>query len=92
MTSPSPATGADSAPDPPDYARIPQSAPGPQTVTGRAGSPGATADGGNRRLALALLVIATAQLMVVLDTAVNVALPTWTLVTRLSPRDHGYLT
>ena len=35
-----------------------------------------TAGGGNRRLGLALLVIATAQLMVVLDaTIVNVALP-----------------
>jgi EmrB/QacA subfamily drug resistance transporter len=45
-------------------------------VTGRAASPGATAGGGNRRLGLALLVIATAQLMVVLDgTIVNVALP-----------------
>ena len=50
----SPASGAGSAPDPPDYA----------------------AGGGNRRLGLALLVIATAQLMVVLDaTIVNVALP-----------------
>jgi EmrB/QacA subfamily drug resistance transporter len=45
-------------------------------VTGRAASPGAAAGGGNRRLGLALLVIATAQLMVVLDaTIVNVALP-----------------
>jgi EmrB/QacA subfamily drug resistance transporter len=43
-------------------------------VTGRAASPGTTAGGG--RLGLALLVIATAQLMVVLDgTIVNVALP-----------------
>src|ERR1700748_1499211 len=42
--------------------------------TGRAASP-ATAGGGNR-LGLALVVIATAQLMVVLDaTIVNVALP-----------------
>jgi EmrB/QacA subfamily drug resistance transporter len=72
----SPASGADSAPGPPDYAPIPQSAPGPQSVTGRAASPGATAGGGSRRLGLALLVIATAQLMVVLDaTIVNVALP-----------------
>src|SRR6266571_1279600 len=72
----SPASGAGSAPDPPDYAPIPQSAPDPQSVTGRAASPAATADGGNRRLGLALLVIATAQLMVVLDaTIVNVALP-----------------
>jgi EmrB/QacA subfamily drug resistance transporter len=40
------------------------------------GSAVATADGGNRRLGVALLVIATAQLMVVLDaTIVNVALP-----------------
>jgi EmrB/QacA subfamily drug resistance transporter len=38
--------------------------------------PGAAAGGGSRRLGLALLVIATAQLMVVLDaTIVNVALP-----------------
>jgi len=37
---------------------------------------GVTAGGGNRRLGLALVVIATAQLMVVLDaTIVNVALP-----------------
>jgi EmrB/QacA subfamily drug resistance transporter len=71
-----PASGADSAPGPPDYAPVPQSAPGPQPVTGRAASPGATAGRGNRRLGLALLVIATAQLMVVLDaTIVNVALP-----------------
>ena len=64
-----PASGADSAPGP-------QSMPGPQPVTGRAASPGATVSGGNRRLGLALLVIATAQLMVVLDaTIVNVALP-----------------
>ena len=61
----SPASGADSAPGPPGYAPIPRSA-----------SPGVTAGGGNRRLGLALLVIATAQLMVVLDgTIVNVALP-----------------
>jgi hypothetical protein len=92
VTSTSPVTGADSAPDPPGYAPIPQSAPGPQSVTGRAGSPGATACGGNRRLGVALLVIATAQLMVVLDaTIVNVALPTWSLVTRPFPRDHGHL-
>jgi EmrB/QacA subfamily drug resistance transporter len=72
----SPATGADSAPDPPGYAPISRSAPGPQSVTGRASSPGATVGGGNRRLGLALVVIATAQLMVVLDaTIVNVALP-----------------
>jgi len=67
----SPASGADSAPDPP----VPQSAPGPQSVTGRAASPGATAGVSSRR-GLALVVIATAQLMVVLDaTIVNVALP-----------------
>jgi hypothetical protein len=71
-----PASGADSARGPPDYAPVPPSTPGPQPVTGRAASPGATAGGGNRRLGLALLVIATAQLMVVLDaTIVNVALP-----------------
>jgi EmrB/QacA subfamily drug resistance transporter len=70
----SPASGADSAPGPPGYAPIAQSAPGTQSVAGRAASPGVTAGGG--RLGLALLVIATAQLMVVLDgTIVNVALP-----------------
>src|SRR6516165_6439696 len=48
-----------------------------QSETGRAASPGTTAGGGgSRRRGLALLVIATAQLMVVLDaTIVNVALP-----------------
>jgi EmrB/QacA subfamily drug resistance transporter len=47
-----------------------------QTVTGRAPDPGATAAEGPRRLGLALFVIATAQLMVILDSAiVNVALP-----------------
>jgi EmrB/QacA subfamily drug resistance transporter len=72
----SPASGAGSAPDLPGYTPIPRSAPGQQSVTGRAVSPGATAGGGSRRLGLALLVIATAQLMVVLDgTIVNVALP-----------------
>ena len=45
-------------------------------MTGPAASLGITAGGGNRRLGLALVVIATAQLMVVLDaTIVNVALP-----------------
>jgi hypothetical protein len=59
-------------------------------VTGRAGSSGAAVSAGNRRLSLALLVIATAKLMVVLDaTIVNVRLQTWSLVTRPSPRDHG---
>ena len=68
----SPASGAGSAPDPPGYAPIAQSVPGPQSVTGR----GVAVGGGSRRLGLALLVIATAQLMVVLDaTIVNVALP-----------------
>jgi EmrB/QacA subfamily drug resistance transporter len=72
----SPAPGADSAPDLPGYGPIPRSAPGPQSVTGRAAPPAAEAGGGSRRLGLALLVIATAQLMVVLDaTIVNVALP-----------------
>jgi EmrB/QacA subfamily drug resistance transporter len=72
----SPASGAGSAPDLPDYAAIPRSVPGPQSETWRAASPAATAGGGNRRLGLALLVIATAQLMVVLDgTIVNIALP-----------------
>jgi EmrB/QacA subfamily drug resistance transporter len=71
----SPASGADSAPDLPGYAPIPPSAPGPQSVAGRAASPAVTA-GGSHRLGLALVVIATAQLMVVLDaTIVNVALP-----------------
>ncbi|HEY5990043.1 MAG TPA: MFS transporter, partial [Streptosporangiaceae bacterium] len=47
-----------------------------QSVTGRAQTPAATASGGHRHLGLALFVIATAQLMVVLDAAiVNVALP-----------------
>jgi EmrB/QacA subfamily drug resistance transporter len=47
-----------------------------QSETGRAAAPSATAGGANRRLGVALLVIATAQLMVVLDsTIVNVALP-----------------
>jgi len=47
-----------------------------QSEIGRAASPGATAAGGSRRRGLALVVIATAQLMVVLDaTIVNVALP-----------------
>jgi EmrB/QacA subfamily drug resistance transporter len=68
----SPASGAGSASDLPDHAPTTRPA---QSGTGRAASPAATA-GGNRRLGLALLVIATAQLMVVLDaTIVNVALP-----------------
>jgi EmrB/QacA subfamily drug resistance transporter len=47
-----------------------------QSVTGRPETPDATAGDGNPRLGLALFVIATAQLMVVLDAAiVNVALP-----------------
>jgi EmrB/QacA subfamily drug resistance transporter len=47
-----------------------------QTVASRANAPGAQAADGNRRLGLALFVIATAQLMVILDSAiVNVALP-----------------
>ena len=67
----SPASGAGSGPDLPDHAQIPRSA---QSVTGRATAPGASAGGANRRLGLALLVIATAQLMIVLDaTIVNVA-------------------
>ena len=69
----SPASGAGSAPDLPGYAPTTGSA---QSETGRVASPPATADGGSRRLGLALVVIATAQLMVVLDaTIVNVALP-----------------
>ena len=68
----SPASGAGSASDLPDYGPTTRSA---QSETGQAAAPAATA-GGNRRLGLALLVIATAQLMVVLDaTIVNVALP-----------------
>jgi EmrB/QacA subfamily drug resistance transporter len=47
-----------------------------QPVTGRAGTPGSPASEAKRHLGLALFVIATAQLMVVLDSAiVNVALP-----------------
>ena len=69
----SPVSGAGSAPDLPDYAPTTRSA---QSETGRAASPGATTGGGNPRLGLALLVIASAQLLVVLDaTIVNVALP-----------------
>jgi EmrB/QacA subfamily drug resistance transporter len=46
------------------------------SATGHTDSPGAIAGDGNRRLGAALLVIGTAQLMVVLDgTIVNVALP-----------------
>jgi EmrB/QacA subfamily drug resistance transporter len=67
----SPASDAGSAPDLPDY--VPATGPAP-SGTGGVASP-ATA-GGSRRLGLALVVIATAQLMVVLDaTIVNVALP-----------------
>jgi EmrB/QacA subfamily drug resistance transporter len=67
----SPASGAGSAPDLPGHAP----ATGPASSgTGRAASPAKA--GGSRRLGLALVVIATAQLMVVLDaTIVNVALP-----------------
>jgi EmrB/QacA subfamily drug resistance transporter len=47
-----------------------------QTVASRANTPGPQAADGSRRLGLALFVIATAQLMVILDSAiVNVALP-----------------
>ena len=68
----SPASGARSAPD---QVPIPRSELGPQSVTGPATSSDATPVG-NRRLGLALVVIAAAQLMVVLDgTIVNVALP-----------------
>jgi EmrB/QacA subfamily drug resistance transporter len=63
------------ASDPSGYAPVPRPAPGTASVTGRTGSPEAMA-GRSRRLGLALVVIATAQLMVVLDsTIVNVALP-----------------
>ncbi|WP_222849248.1 MFS transporter [Trebonia kvetii] len=64
----SPASGAGSAADLPDSAPIARPA---QSATAGAASPG-----GSPRRGLALLVIATAQLMVVLDaTIVNVALP-----------------
>lgn len=66
------ASGADSAPDLPGYAPVPRPAPGPQSVTRRAASPGAAPGGGDGRLGLALLVIATAQLMVVLDSSSQV--------------------
>ena len=47
-----------------------------QTAEPRAAQPGPSAGGGHRNLGLALVVIAAAQLMVVLDsTIVNVALP-----------------
>ncbi|MCX4586331.1 MFS transporter [Streptomyces sp. NBC_01481] len=69
----SPASGAGSASDPPDYAPTTRSE---RSESGRAASPSAPAGGRDHRLGLALLVIATAQLMVVLDaTIVNVALP-----------------
>ena len=69
----SPTSGAGSASDLPGYAPATRSA---QSGTGQAAASAATAGGGSRRLGLALLVIATAQLMVVLDaTIVNVALP-----------------
>ena len=46
------------------------------SATGHTGSPGATAGDGICRLGAALMVIGTAQLMVLLDgTIVNVALP-----------------
>src|SRR4051812_36922441 len=65
----SPAPGAGSAP----FAPVTRSA---HSETGRAAPPGTTAGGANRRLGAGLLVIASAQLMVVLDgTIVNVALP-----------------
>ncbi|MGA5900323.1 MFS transporter [Streptomyces venetus] len=68
----SPASGADGAAGRPDYVSRPASVS--RSVTGRA-VPSRTADAAGR-LNLALLVIATAQLMVVLDsTIVNVALP-----------------
>jgi EmrB/QacA subfamily drug resistance transporter len=64
-----PAPGAGSPPSPPIIRSL-------RSETGRAGAPSATARGANRQLGLALLVIACAQLMVVLDgTIVNVALP-----------------
>jgi EmrB/QacA subfamily drug resistance transporter len=67
VTSPTP--GAGSAPSPPIIRSV-------QPETGRAVAPSATAGGADRRPGVALLVIATAQLMVVLDaTIVNVALP-----------------
>ena len=47
-----------------------------RSTTARAAAPGGGAAGGPRHLGLALLVLASAQLMVVLDaTIVNVALP-----------------
>ena len=47
-----------------------------RSKTTRAAAPGGAAAGGPRHLGLALLVLASAQLMVVLDaTIVNVALP-----------------
>ena len=47
-----------------------------RSTTARAAAPGGVAAGGPRHLGLALLVLAAAQLMVVLDaTIVNVALP-----------------
>ncbi|MER7639380.1 MFS transporter [Streptomyces sp. NPDC126522] len=69
-------SGADGAADQSDQTTTSQPTSVPPSVPGRAVSHGAAFDSGNRRLDLALLVIATAQLMVVLDsTIVNVALP-----------------
>ncbi|MHB9863374.1 MFS transporter [Streptomyces sp. YIM S03343] len=65
----SPASGAGSASDPPTTRSA-------RPQIRRAASPSALPGAGGHRLGLALLVIATAQLMVVLDaTIVNVALP-----------------
>jgi hypothetical protein len=73
MTSPASRAGSAS--------RLPGSSPvipTERSETEQAPSSGVTADCGTRRLGLALLVIASAQLMVVLDgTIVNVALPHW---------------
>jgi EmrB/QacA subfamily drug resistance transporter len=69
----SPASRAGSASDLPGSSPV---IPTARSETEQAASPGATADGGTRPLGPALLVIAAAQLMVVLDgTIVNVALP-----------------
>jgi hypothetical protein len=68
-----PACGADGTPDLSDSAPTTRSA---QSETGRAASLAAIARGGNRRLGLAVLVIATAPVSVVLDTtSMNAALP-----------------
>jgi EmrB/QacA subfamily drug resistance transporter len=72
----SPAPGADSAAAVPEFQPSTHRSPDGRSVPRRVAPLDATPGVGDRRLGLALLVIAAAQLMVVLDgTIVNVALP-----------------